>query len=287
MASRSRAADGWWRRSTEAALLAALLLAVPEAQSPRALPDLVRAYVERFEQEASALVAEEHYTQVITRTLRRSTTETQTRVLRSDFVLVKPADSGPWLGYRDVFEVDGKEVRERDARLLQILESTAPDSLQRAQRMADEGARFNIGPARTINIPTMPLQLLAARYKDRIRLRVGGRISDSSGRILLTFEERTRPTIVRTHEGWNVKTSGEVIVRPDGAILMATLVFQFELPERTDPRFTMRVYYQEVPGHSVLLPLAMSEELPAQWGSGTGEARYSNYRRFQTATRIR
>ena len=259
-------------------LLLVAMLAAPEAQPRRALPDLVRAYIDRFEQEASALVAEEHYTQVVSN---------EKRVLRSDFVLVKPADSGPWLGYRDVFQVDGKEVRERDARLQQILESTAPDSLQRAQRMADEGARFNIGPSRTVNIPTMPMQLLAARHKDRIRLRVAGPVSDASGRILLTFEERTRPTIVRTPEGWDVKASGDVVVRPDGAILVATLVFHFDARAGDDLKFTMRVYYDEVAGIPVLLPLAMSEELPMPYGSGTGEARYSNYRRFQTATRIR
>src|SRR5687768_7418919 len=147
------------------------MAAAPEAQSRRSLPDLVRAYVERFEQEASALVAEEHYTQVVKTGLMLATAKTETRVLRSDFVLVKPSEAGPWLGYRDVFEVDGKEVRERDARLLNILETTSSDSLARAQRMADEGARFNLGPPRALNVPTMPLQLLAARHADRIRLR--------------------------------------------------------------------------------------------------------------------
>lgn len=265
-------------------MLAAALIAAPEAQS-RSLPDLVRAYIERFEQEASALVAEEHYTQVVTSTLL--STSRQTRVLRSDFVLVKPSEAGPWLGYRDVFQVDGKDVREREARLLQILESTAPDSLQRAQRMADEGARFNLGPRRTVNVPTMPLQLLAARHKDRIRVRVVGPVSDDSGRILLTFEERGRPTIVRTPEGWDVKTSGDVLVRPGGAILMATLVFQFDARAGDDLKFRMRVYYDEVAGIPVLLPVAMSEELPMPEGAGTGDAHYSNYRRFQTTARIR
>ena len=145
MASRSRAADGWWRPITRAALaLACALIAWTPASEARApsLADLVRSYVERFEQEASALVAEEHYTQTVWNIMVPSTRDTQRRVMRSDFVLVKPSDSGPWLGYRDVFEVDGKEVRERDARLMQILQNTAPDSLVRAQRMADEGARF-------------------------------------------------------------------------------------------------------------------------------------------------
>lgn len=261
----------------------AALLAAPQAQSARSLPDLVRAYIERFEQEAAALVAEEHYTQSVKNLVPPSS---QTRVLRSDFVLVKPADSGPWLGYRDVFEVDGKEVRERDARLIQILESTAPDSLQRAQRMVDEGARFNIGPPRTINIPTMPMQLLASRNADRIRLRVVGPAGGGTGRTLMKFEERSRPTLVRTPEGNNVRTTGEIIVRPDGAIEFASLTFHFE-QEGNDAEFTMRVYYAAVPDIPVLLPLALSEQMPLPYGSATGEAHYSKYRRFQTTTRIR
>lgn len=252
------------------------------AHAQRNLPDLVRAYIDRFEREAAALVAEEHYTQTVKNLVPPST---QTRVLRSDFVLVKPADSGPWLGYRDVFEVDGKEVRERDARLIQILESTAPDSLQRAQRMVDEGARFNIGPARTINIPTMPMQLLAARNADRIRLRAAGPSGAGTGRTLMKFEERSRPTLVRTPEGNDVKTTGEIIVRPDGAIEFASLTFHFE--QEGNAEFTMRVYYAAVPDIPVLLPLALSEEMPLPYGSGTGEAHYSRYRRFQTTSRIR
>ena len=260
--------------------------AAPEAQSRRSLPDLVRAYVERFEQEASALVAEEHYTQVVENGLFPTTT-TQKRVLRSDFVLVKPSEAGPWLGYRDVFEVDGKEVRERDTRLLQILETTAPDSLARAQRMADEGARFNLGPPRTLNVPTMPMQLLAARHADRIRLRVARPLKDGTGHVVLSVEERTRPTLVRTPEGEDVFCRGEIVVRPDGAVVAAMLAFRFDPRASRGVEFKMNVHYVEVPGIPVLLPLAMSEVIPIQYGSGTGEAHYSNYRRFQTTARIR
>src|SRR5688500_8062133 len=223
------------------------MAAAPEAQSRRSLPDLVRAYVERFEQEASALVAEEHYTQVVENRLSPTTT-TQTRVLRSDFVLVKPSEAGPWLGYRDVFEVDGKEVRERDTRLLQILETTAPDSLARAQRMADEGARFNIGPTRTLNVPTMPMQLLAARHADRIRLRVARPLKDGSGHVVMSVEEHKRPTIVRTPEGHDVVCRGEIVVRPDGAVTAAMFSFRFDRGVGTNVEFKMNVHYAQVAG---------------------------------------
>ncbi|MDQ3069382.1 MAG: hypothetical protein M3R55_06600 [Acidobacteriota bacterium] len=264
------------------------MAAIPAAQSEGSLVERVRAYIERFETEASAIVAEEHYTQTVTSTLFRPHSETRSRVLRSDYVLVKPSDEGPWLGYRDVFEVDGKEVRERSARLMQILETTAPDSLARAERMALEGARFNLGPERTVNTPTMPMELLASRHKARIRLRATGRTDHGPSRAVLTFEERGRPTIVRTPEGVNVVASGEIVVRvADNAIMRARLVFRFDRRTARNAELTMQVSYADVPDIPVPMPLSLSEQFPIGTGSGSGDARYSHYRRFQTTARIR
>ena len=43
------------------------------------------------------------------------------RTLRSDLLLVKPADADRYVELRDVFEVDGKPVRDRQARLETLL----------------------------------------------------------------------------------------------------------------------------------------------------------------------
>ena len=67
------------------------------------------------------------------------------RRLVSEFALVPNASaSAGWLGFRDVIEVDGKPVTNRRDRLQALFQSGAPD-LTAARRIADEGARYNIG----------------------------------------------------------------------------------------------------------------------------------------------
>lgn len=279
MASRFLAAAACCLLITEGALL---------SQQPAAkLEDRLRDYIARFEQEASALVAEEHYFQRLETRGRDLQVTHWSRELRSDYVLVKPADTEPWFGYRDIYEVDRKPVRERDARLVQLLSSTAPDSRDRAAAFAREGSRFNLGPERTVNTPTMPMQLLARLNAPRFRVRAP-RGWQRQAFAELTFEESIRPTIVRTPEGGSVESRGTVSVRvSDGAIFSARLRFKFSGRDRRDPEATLHVEYGHVPGISVPVPVRMSEELPMPDGKASGVATYSNYRRFQTTARIR
>jgi hypothetical protein len=255
-------------------------------QQPAArLEDRLRDYIERFEREAAALVAEERYVQRLV-VRAEPPVPALTRELRSDYVLVKPADSAPWLGYRDIYEVDGAPVRERDARLVELLRRTAPDSLARAAAFVSEGARFNLGPERTINTPTLPMQLLARANASRMRLRAA---RGWQGRDVaeVAVEESGRPTIVRTPEGASVESRGTVTVRvADGAILAADLRFRFSTARRRDREAVLRVEYGEAPGVTVPVPIRMTEDLPTPDGAATGTATYSNYRRFQTSGRI-
>lgn len=246
----------------------------------------MRDYIARFETDAAALVAEEHYIQHLDQGAGVERT-TVTRELRSDYVLVKPADREPWLGYRDIFEVDGAPVRDRDARLVQMLSSTAADSRERASAFVREGSRFNLGPERTVNTPTLPLQLLARANESRFRIGVP-RGWARLEQVAVTFEERGRPTIVRTPEGAYVESRGTVVLRvSDGAILTAHLSFFFTGDRRKEPEARLSIEYGAVPNVTVPVPLRMIEELPMQGANATGTATYTNYRRFQTSARIR
>lgn len=273
MASRFLAAAVWSLLITEAAVL-------PQQPVSR-LEDRLRDYIERFEQEASALVAEEEYLQ------RRWGLRGEARRMRSEYVLLKPSDTQPWLGYRDIFEVDGRAVRDRDDRLVKVLSSTAPDSRERALAMVDEGARFNVGPRRTTNVPTLPIQMLARAHAARFRLQAP-RGWERDSEVEVRFDEIVRPTIIRTPEGESVESRGEMTVRvADGAILEAGVRFYFR-NERTletsrEWGARMSVTYGEVPGISVPVPLKMTEVVAGTEGTAT----YSNYRRFQTTGRIR
>ena len=260
--------------------------ALPQQPAAR-LEDRLRDYIERFEQEASALVAEEDYVQRLVRYQGMSAVN-QDRRVRSDYVLVKPADNEPWLGYRDIFEVDGHAVRDREERLVKVLAATTSDSRERAMAMVREGSRFNLGPERTINVPTLPLQLLARANVMRFNLRAP-RNWQRQTVVEIPFQESVRPTLVRTPDGGSVETRGTIRVRvADGAILEARLDFKFSSARQRDREANLHVRFAEVPGIMVPVPIRMSESLPMYpSGEATGIALYSKYRRFQTAARIR
>jgi hypothetical protein len=90
---------------------------------------LATRYMEDFVGRFSNVVAEEHYLQEANHPIRR-------RELRSDFLLVRPVGSTGWFQFRDVFEVDGKPVRERHERLTELFLAPSPNALARATEVA-------------------------------------------------------------------------------------------------------------------------------------------------------
>jgi hypothetical protein len=78
--------------------------------------------------------------------------------LESEFALIRLADSRMWLGFRDVLRVDGRLVQDREDRLADLLKNPAAGTVGEVRRIADESARFNIGPLhRNFNNPTPAL----------------------------------------------------------------------------------------------------------------------------------
>ena len=109
-------------------IVAALVLcgATMSAQSPPLELILSRAarYVDDFVDRFSNVVTEERYVQSVSGLSQLRNRSDRHRELRSDFLLVKPSDSSPWLPFRDVFEVDGAPVRDREERLSKTVSSS-------------------------------------------------------------------------------------------------------------------------------------------------------------------
>ena len=71
------------------------------------------------------------------------------------------------MGFRDVFQVDGRAIRDHEDRLMKLVTQPASDSIAQAKRMADESARFNLGSiVRTINMPTLALMFLRSDMQE-------------------------------------------------------------------------------------------------------------------------
>ncbi|WP_410964005.1 hypothetical protein, partial [Salmonella sp. SAL4448] len=84
-------------------------------------------------------------------------------------------------------------------------------------RMKAYNARYNIGRVvRNINEPTLALLVLDGTHRSRFKFK-SGTPRASGGRTLvpLSFRERERPTLIRSHTGAPIYTSGELLVEAD------------------------------------------------------------------------
>src|SRR5262245_27362998 len=137
------------------------------------LGDVLRsagAYVAGFQRDLSGVVAEERYIQEVRHVLqsyaigalpRSMASQDARRVLVSDLLLVRPAGATRWVQFRDVFDVDGKAVRDRSERLYKLLLEPTASSAQQVEEIVKESARYNIGNLqRTINVPVLALLIL-------------------------------------------------------------------------------------------------------------------------------
>ena len=246
------------------------------------------AYLEKL----SSIVAEERYVQRSGPDWARRTplpgprTGEQERVLRSDFVIVPGLGAGsPWLGVRELLEVDGRPIQGEHGRLEALLSDTRADTASRLRALADRQARYNLGDLyRTINVPTLPLEFLLSDRQDRFRFKRSG-ITAMRGVPVwtITFKERQRPTLIRTPEGGDVASSGVFWIDPEtGAVLRTEL--------RADPgrlQSIILVSYAHHERFDMLLPDDMNELYLTRRSRIEAHATYSRFRRFETDVRIK
>ena len=265
--------------------------ASPPAQHDSSLAlllDRVSQYVWDYGRELSSVVSEETYTQevrggfgatvILNGTPAGGTTKS--RQLVSDFLLVRPPGLDGWLPFRDVFEVDGERVRDRQDRLVKLFLQSAPDvALESANEILRESARYNIGPIRrNLNLPTLALWFLEPESRHRFSFRRAGEETLAGRRVsVLDYSETSHPTIIKTSGGDDVPASGRLWVEPaNGRILRTVLKASVA---------TITVTYaprEELPG--LWLPVMMEEKYAAGNLAIKGTATYARFRQFQVST---
>jgi hypothetical protein len=266
-----------------AGALALALLALPVRAQTVRLGDVIArldSYLRDFEEGLANVVAEERYRQWAEEgpTYRRWKTE---RILRSDFALTLTPERNR-VGYRDTFEVDGSPVRDRDERLERLLSGGA---VGQAARIAEQNARFNLAQhlvTRTINVPTLALEMMHPRMRNRFRVRRTG--ADAlDGRLgwLIEFRERERPTLVRTPEGRDQPSRVVALVDiQTGEVLQTILTWEHV-------KGSITVSYGHAPRIPVPVPIRMAERYVTRTGElVAGEATYANFRQFETSVRV-
>jgi hypothetical protein len=254
--------------------LVALLSPAAHAQEVKPEVVLARAarYVTTFLDRFADVITEERLEQRLTGPSQKARRE-----LRSDLVFVK---AGPgaldWSEWRDVFEVDGRPVRDRQDRILKLFMNPSSANQAQARRLLDEGARFNIGPPRDTNTPVLPLLFLLPALQPRFsftlaaREGVGGAATD-----VLHFAERARPTVVRGTRNEDRPTTGRFWIADDGRVLKSEMAVVSD-----GNSWRMTTSFRDDPSLGLAVPVEMTERFELDFDVVTGRATYGRFRRF-------
>ena len=272
---------------------AALAFATASAQEPSLATVLERAatYVVEFQRRLSGVVAEEHYVQNVRYPLGNSRMNMSTthRELQSDLLLVKPAGVDRWLQFRDVFQVDGKEVRDRNERLMQLFVRPSSSSAAQAERILTESARYNIGNLqRTVNAPVLALVILDPGNQSRFTFKRTTHGDPLLGRgtarppdsvWVVEYQEVEKETLIRTTNGRDLPSRGRFWIEPStGQVAASELI-----AEDAIIKGTVDVEYQIEPAVGLLVPVEMREryEIRRDGSRVDGTATYGRFRQFQ------
>jgi VWFA-related protein len=236
----------------------------------------VSEYVAAYGPLLSSIVSEERYVQDATQNGVRTR-----RTIVSDFLTVRMEGLEGWLPFRDVFEVDGTRVRDREDRIARLFidKPTAERVNQRAREILIEGARFNIGALRrTLNVPTLPLWFLEAASVRRFAFKKAAEEDLDGTRVwVLDYTEVQFPTFIRTSQGEDRPSWGRIWVDPlTGTVHRTVLKAGVATVTVSYGKWT------DLPG--VWLPLEMTEDYTPGAQTINGKARYSKFRRFQVTT---
>lgn len=278
-------------------MIATLGLLMAPARIVSAQPDVtallrsVAAYLTQYEQRISAVVAQEDYVQQYVATPLSSPTGQMlraSRTLESDVLVLTDPNAG-WVTFRDVYQVDGRPVRDRDQRLAGLFATPAVDARQQARAITDESARFNLNiPGvlvnRSVNVPMAALLFFRGDYQARSKFRIE-RVETVQGRqaAVVAFEEQAMPRLIRSPT--NVAMQGTATIEiATGQVLRTSLTFNLASPYGSTTAVIDVVYTVE-PKLQLLLPSRMDERYTAiqnglSSGILSGRARYSRFRQF-------
>jgi hypothetical protein len=272
----------------------ALMLAPASAQEPTL--DAVLAHagasVLEFQRQLSGVVAEEQYVQDARSPLgtagRDNPPLPRHRELKSDLLMVKPVGGDQWMQFRDVFEVDGRAVRDRPERLMQLFVAPSASSASQTERIRQESSRYNIGNLqRTVNVPVLALVVLDPTHQGRFQFKRTDRRDPLLGHgrphpdevWVIEYQEVQKHTMIRTTNGRDLSARGRFwIESATGRVVASELLAE-------DPMISgsIDVDYDTDPAIGLLVPVLMREryDIRRDGSRVDGEASYSHFRQFQ------
>jgi hypothetical protein len=266
-------------------------------QADRSTPDAasvlraVGAYLAQYERDISAIVAQEDYTQQYVPPFQaggRFGGRVEERRLKSDLLVLTDPTQG-WVTFRDVFEVDGRPVRDHDQRLAKLFANPSADARVQARTITSEGARFNlnvpgISADRTLNVPMAALLFFREPFQSRSTFSVED-VERVDGRpvVVLNFVEQAMPRIIRSPT--NLAMTGKGWIEPESGRVLRTALDYTLASGAFSTTASIVVSYSENARLKMWMPASMTEKYEAKKGpqiSGSliAQAKYSKFRRF-------
>jgi hypothetical protein len=251
------------------------------AQSPgfEDLLDRVTDYVTVYRRDFIGVVSEETYRQEVKGRMvpdnRGLAVEQpgQKRELKSDVLLVRAAAGDRWLQFRDVFEVDGKPVRDRAERIAKLFLTPSASAQRQVDDITAESARYNIGGVnRNVNLPTLALTALDPENRAWFTLS-GARKKDGWE---IEFREQRGGTLIRTTGDQSMPSRGHFTIDPNGRVLGSQMI-----AEGGTLHAQIDVIYAQDPAVNMFVPREMREKYTTSNGMQIeGRATYTKFRRY-------
>src|ERR1700704_2295019 len=245
-------------------------------------------YIYDFLEKFSNVVSEETYIQDSSvpmqsaMLLGRAGSGVRNRALKSDFLLVSVSTAQDWVPFRDVFEVDGQLIRDRDSRLAKLFLKPSQNSIEQAHRIQDESSRYNLGNMRrTINNPVLAIVMLQSDFQQRFHYSLGKMDPKvGPGVWIIEYKEETRPSFIRGRSDLDLFAHGRLWIEADTGRLMKTEV----LLEQPSLRARITTSFRFDNRFGIAVPYEMQEEYKFDNGiKVTAVATYDRFRRFDVS----
>ena len=255
-------------------LLAAVWAGQPvHAQRPSSTAVVARAsaYVTFFLNHFTSVVSEETYVQRLDRL------NGETRTSKADFLLVKVGAKNQWLPFRDVYEVNGTRLHDRENRLVELFAKPSPDMLAQAKAIDAESYKYNIGVTRSINNPMLGIAMLQPELLFHFTFSLGGTDKiDGEPVDILKFEESGRPTIVHQN-GADLPCQGRYWIAESGVLLRSEILL-----DTAEQKTRVTITFKPDERLGVAVPIKMEESYSSP--RMTAIATYGRFRQFEVKT---
>jgi hypothetical protein len=242
-----------------------------------ALLDRASAYEIAFVGAFQNIVAEEVLVQETSAPHRK-------RTLKSDFLFVNYPGIKGSIVLRDVFEVDGKPVRDaaQAERMMRLFTSPVRNAVARAAELANEGARYNLWDIGTLNNPLIAMAFLQPDYRTRFRFNLAG-MEKSLGPTVRTvrFQEWQLPTILRAGANNDLLARGLIWVDETNGRVVKT---RLQVGSARIPPEIVTTFRRDA-DLGIDVPAEMRDWYPDdRLGDVKGVATYGRFRRFEVRT---